>query len=272
MKFALVNNIKSEAVKGVIGLCPSCNSELIAKCGNKMLHHWSHKRVSNCDPWWENEGEWHRNWKNHYPIDWQERLFIDAITNEKHIADVITSNQLVIEFQNSPISQEERNSREKFYKNMVWVVNGSNRKRDYKRFLKASKGFLPGESRSVYNVRDTEDFFPMEWLNSTVPVVLDFNENNKLSIPQNDNLYCLMPFKTRRDYIITVIPRDVFINYTINGQWSSRVKYFSERIELQNTIQNLYVSNFNSVSNVQSKDPKYFTDMKRGKFKVRKRW
>jgi hypothetical protein len=272
MKFALVNNIKSEAVKGVIGLCPSCNSELIAKCGNKMLHHWSHKRVSNCDPWWENEGEWHRNWKNHYPIDWQERLFIDAITNEKHIADVITSNQLVIEFQNSPISQEERNSREKFYKNMVWVVNGSNRKRDYKRFLKASKDFLPGESRSVYFVRDTEDFFPMEWLNSTVPVVLDFNENNKLSIPQNDNLYCLMPFNTRRDYIITVIPRDVFINYTINGQWSSRVKSFSERIELQNTIQNLYVSNLNSASNVQSKDPKHIVDMKRGKFIERKRW
>jgi uncharacterized coiled-coil protein SlyX len=33
MKFALVNNIKTEATKGAKGICPNCGYELIAKCG-----------------------------------------------------------------------------------------------------------------------------------------------------------------------------------------------------------------------------------------------
>lgn len=274
MKFALINNIKSVAVKGVTGYCPSCNSELIAKCGNKKLHHWSHKKISNCDPWWENEGEWHRRWKNCFPIDWQESIFIDAVTNEKHIADVITSSQLVIEFQNSPISDYERDSRERFYKNMVWVVNGANRKRDYRRFLKASKDFIPDPSGGIYYVEDTEDFFPNEWLNSSVPVVMDFNEINFVSIPtiDNDNLYCLMPFKAHRAYIITIIPRNIFINYTINGDWTSRVKSFFERIDTSISEQTFTASNLNSIINNPKIESKYYSDMKNGKFIKRKRF
>lgn len=272
MKFALINNIKCEAVKGVTGYCPSCNSELIAKCGNKKLHHWSHKKISNCDTWWENEGEWHRKWKNYYPIEWQESLFIDAVTNEKHIADVITSSQLVIEFQNSPISDIERNSRERFYKNMVWVVNGANRKRDYRRFLKASKDFIPDPRGGIYYVEDTEYFFPNEWLNSSVPVVMDFNEINYKTIATNDNLYCLMPFKAHRAYIITVVRRNIFINYTINGEWSSRVKSFFEIINKPNSEQTLNVSNLNFKNLVQAKDRQCYADMKRGKFIERKRF
>ena len=112
MKFGLVKNIKLEARKGLVGYCPFCGSELIPKCGNFKIHHWAHKRIKNCDHWWEPETEWHRTWKNHYPTEWQEVQFEDPISNEKHIADVKTTQDLVIEFQHSHLDPKERKSRE----------------------------------------------------------------------------------------------------------------------------------------------------------------
>ncbi len=82
MKYAILNKIKTEAIKGIIGTCPNCGAELIPKCGNIKIHHWSHKRLNNCDNWWESETEWHRNWKNNYPIDWQEISLKDAKSGE----------------------------------------------------------------------------------------------------------------------------------------------------------------------------------------------
>ena len=137
MKFALYENKKIEATKGAKGTCVCCGSELTAKCGMVRINHWAHKKNSNCDPWWENETEWHRSWKNKYPKDWQEMPLPDKKTGENHIADVRTSNNLVIEFQHSRIDPNERISRETFYKNMVWIVDGTRLKRDYSRFLKS---------------------------------------------------------------------------------------------------------------------------------------
>lgn len=147
VKYALVNKIKSEAKKGLKGYCPFCSSELTAKCGELKVHHWSHKKVRNCDPWWETETEWHRNWKNCYPTDWQEFTFEDPKTKEKHIADIFTANELVIEFQHSNIDPKERAARELFYKNMIWVVDGTRLKRDFNRFLKSIKDFRKTEKK-----------------------------------------------------------------------------------------------------------------------------
>ena len=44
MKFALINNCRAEAAKGAKGICPSCGSELIAKCGEVKINHWAHKK------------------------------------------------------------------------------------------------------------------------------------------------------------------------------------------------------------------------------------
>ena len=60
MKFAIVNGTKCEAIKRVKGFCLRCGSELIAKCGEVRINHWAHKGTRNCDPWWENETNWHR--------------------------------------------------------------------------------------------------------------------------------------------------------------------------------------------------------------------
>lgn len=103
MKFALIDSTETIATKEAKGICPNCGSELIAKCGDIKLNHWAHKGSRNCDSWWENETDWHRSWKDNFSTDWQEIILSDEITGEKHIADIRTAHELVIEFQHSHI-------------------------------------------------------------------------------------------------------------------------------------------------------------------------
>src|SRR5581483_2362554 len=135
MHLALIDNNLVKAEPGRKALCAGCHQPVIAKCGNERIHHWAHQNNRMCDSWWEPETQWHRIWKNHYPIEWHEKFLPDETTGEKHIADIRTSYGLVIEFQHSFLKPEERTSRESFYKNMLWVVDGTRNKRDYERFL-----------------------------------------------------------------------------------------------------------------------------------------
>ncbi|NDY92444.1 competence protein CoiA [Ideonella livida] len=131
MRFALVNGIRTEPKKNIRGICQCCGSEVIPKCGRFKVHHWAHKEKSACDPWWENESEWHRKWKSAFPESWQERLFKDPETQEKHIADIYSeSKDVAIEFQSYQLKPDELLSREKFYKKLVWVVHGNKNESD----------------------------------------------------------------------------------------------------------------------------------------------
>ncbi|MFB2603222.1 competence protein CoiA family protein, partial [Rhizobium phaseoli] len=123
MKLAVVNGVRREAAPALVGTCPGCEAPVIPKCGEIRLHHWAHRSTISCDPWREAETEWHRAWKNHFPIEWQE-VWHRGADGVVHIADVKTPNSAVLEFQHSPISAEERVSREAFYRPMVWVVDG----------------------------------------------------------------------------------------------------------------------------------------------------
>jgi hypothetical protein len=105
-------------------MCAHCQSETIAKCGEHNIWHWAHKSKDQCDPWSEAETEWHRTWKNCFPEEWHEISQFDPTTGEQHIADVRTDNGLVLEFQHSVIAPDEVRSREEFYGNMIWVVDG----------------------------------------------------------------------------------------------------------------------------------------------------
>lgn len=124
MQFALVTGQRTLPIKGGKGTCPICSAELIAKCGPRVIHHWAHNRQRNCDPWWENETEWHRKWKELFPEDCRE-ISLEASSGEIHRADVKTRSGIVIEIQHSTMTDEERLSRELFYGNLVWVLDGS---------------------------------------------------------------------------------------------------------------------------------------------------
>jgi len=196
MKFALIDDKKVEPSKGAKGFCPNCGAELVAKCGEIKVHHWAHKGIRNCDPWWENETEWHRFWKNHFPLEWQEVIHKDK-TGERHIADVKTDEDWVLEFQHSPITSEERNSRNIFYSKIVWIVDGLRLIRDKTQF----ENVLKSGSRLMYGhipiFRIGAPFgsrLLREWSGLNISVFFDFQESRTID---NSRLWLLIPTKTK---------------------------------------------------------------------------
>lgn len=123
MQFALVDGERRTPFAKGKGLCPQCRAEVIAKCGPRVIHHWAHRGRRNCDPWWENETEWHRAWKNCFPEDWRE-ISHTAADGEVHRADIKTPAGIVVEVQHSAMTDAERLSREQFYGNLVWIIDG----------------------------------------------------------------------------------------------------------------------------------------------------
>lgn len=250
MHFALINNNRVEAQPKLQGICSCCSKPVIAKCGTKKNWHWAHKSKTGCDNWWEPETEWHRTWKNNYPADWQEMTLLNKRTDEKHIADVHTVHNLVIEFQHSHIEPQERTLREQFYKNMVWVVDGTRLKRDYPRFLRGKQNcfqntiFYNTDNPKIFRVDLIDWCFPSDWLESSVPVIFDFLGDGSIDDSEGlrNPLYCLFP-QIEGHARVSEISRKAFIDATSNGEWTLRVQKFMTdfrnvvgRKELQQTM------------------------------------
>ncbi|MCL2650769.1 MAG: hypothetical protein FWD60_07070 [Candidatus Azobacteroides sp.] len=223
MRFALIDNKRVEAQPGFKGLCPGCSQQVIAKCGKQRIHHWAHLNNKSCDSWWEAETEWHRSWKNNFPVEWQEVFLPDVITGEKHVADVCTCHDFVIEFQHSHIDPKERTIREKFYKNMVWVLDGTRLKRDYPRFLKGKKdNFRSTSAQGVFLVSFPDECFPAAWIESSVPVVFDFQDIISLPTDSTDTitrniLWCLFPGRAEGSAVLAALSREYFVNTAHNN-------------------------------------------------------
>lgn len=107
---------------GQRAICPSCDSEVISKCGDINIWHWAHKS-RDCDNWSEGESLWHRNWKRIFPPESREVLI--EKNGVKHRADIYYK-KLVIELQKSSIAPSVIRQREHFYgKKMVWIFDGT---------------------------------------------------------------------------------------------------------------------------------------------------
>ena len=174
MKFALVEGERREAQPGLSGKCPVCGHAMIAKCGEHRVPHWAHRANYACDPWWKNETEWHRDWKNQFPEKCQE-IIHHSDSGETHIADVKTESGVIVEFQYSFLRLEEREAREKFYQNMVWVVYGLRRKRDMAQlFASLEAGTVVCRKPAIVSVVWKEGALLRDWEASRVPVYFDF--------------------------------------------------------------------------------------------------
>lgn len=219
MKFALVDNERREAEPRMHGLCPVCGQPVIAKCGEYKINHWAHVARADCDKWWEAETDWHRAWKNNFAPEWQEVIMHDDKTGEKHVADVRTPDGLVIEFQHSSIKPDEQRSREAFYKEMVWVVDGTRCPSDSIRFFKEPRCQL---GKSVY-FDCYEEAFPRNWRSSKVPVIMDFGTPPK----EPDYLYCLLP---RQKTLVRILRQD-FIRRVKEKSWQTSIENAPKHIE-----------------------------------------
>lgn len=236
MKFALLKKERIEASKGAKGICPCCGSELVARCGEIKVHHWAHKKKCD-DHWWENETEWHRNWKNQFPKEWQEIIQRDE-SDEKHIADLITSSGWTIEFQHSPISKEERGSRDYFYNKLIWIVDGTRRKTDIEQFDNLIYHSI-NISNEPFILRVFDEWtlerlrLNQEWSSSKSLVLFDFGKsevNYRDEYKSNEDLWLIHPSRDRT--YITSISKHSFIEM-MNSSRSDEVYK-----KLLNPIQN----------------------------------
>jgi hypothetical protein len=100
-----------------------------------------------------------------------------AETGEKHIADVKTGRGWIIEFQHSYLKPEERRSRDAFYRKLIWVVDGTRRKRDKAQFLKAWNEGVPVGANSLVRRAFSDDCVLLrEWAGSNAPIFFDFGD------------------------------------------------------------------------------------------------
>lgn len=107
--------------------CPGCDSDLDAKRGDINVHHFAHKAGAKCDPWRQGMTEWHRSWQELWDAERNEvRMERDGVV---HIADVVTTDGMVVELQHSDLSREDVLAREAFYGNMTWVFDGGDTSR-----------------------------------------------------------------------------------------------------------------------------------------------
>lgn len=204
MKYSLVNGFRAEPFKGGTGTCLCCGSDTIAKCGNFKVHHWAHKSKEYCDPWWENEDEWHRKWKNYFPVESQEIIFKNVITNEKHIADIYI-NQTVIEIQSYPIKEDEARLREAFYNNMIWIIDGCKNEFDEINFgLSIGSPHTEDPYLRQFKWYGRSKIFA-KWSKSTKPVYIDFG---------SDIVWQLLQFDIKsKKGLVKAIPKETFINW-----------------------------------------------------------
>ncbi|MET0181318.1 MAG: hypothetical protein ABW199_00375 [Caulobacterales bacterium] len=116
----------------------------------------------------------------------------------------------MIELQHSYLCAEERAARERFYRNIIWVVDGTRLQRDLPRFIKGAIDLHP-VGKSVYAHPFSHELFPKCWLGCSAPVFFDFGASqDDAARVVHRRLWCLLP-QIDDGAIVLPITREVFI-------------------------------------------------------------
>jgi len=189
------------------------------------------------------ETVWHSEWKKAFPAAYRERTFLNKKEGYYHRADIFTACGTALEFQNSPITLAELQSREKFYPNLIWVLNGTKfkgfkilkhlpdvddpkldefefchranltmvRKRDLLLEIEKPK-VLTFHHPELRNISLTAHYFSFRWLNphrvwyeAKCPIVIDFGGYFLYQLKQRKQLNGAYPY-------LHMIPRKDFVN------------------------------------------------------------
>jgi competence CoiA-like predicted nuclease len=248
MQYAFIDGTRRKAFKQGRGVCPLCEKPVIAHCGEIYVSHWKHQ--GRCDPWSEPETEWHLGWKEEFPEEWREIVLKNNETGEKHIADIKTSEGVVIEFQNSSIQSSEICAREEFYQNMIWVVNAEKFKNNFsmtsivKSKLRLFRESIEQQNKVIEEEAKKELEEIKKWLKSTEYDYLSLKSYNK-RIQEEFAEY--LEYLSQPDAILeTIITKlmqlnsSTYLSYKLQGLLEESQKFFGESFLTINTsIQSL---------------------------------
>lgn len=168
------------------------------------------------------ETEWHRAWKDQFPESWQEVIH-HADNGEKHIADVKTDGGWVLEFQHSIIKPEERNARNAFYPKLVWVVDGTKRKRDKPKFNRLLDEYaIRSEDPRFKTIIGPDDCKLLkDWHDSNALVFFDFRDLDDNGQPI---LWFLFPRIISHKGCLWPFSRDTFIELHNHNKFDALVE------------------------------------------------
>ena len=194
MIWALVENEKIEASPKTKGICLICGGKMHSKCGEVNVWHWAHDNNENCDLWYEPESIWHKHWKMTFGKENSE-IGIEK-QGTRHIADIRTNGNVVIELQNSPLLKPIIRERENFYgERMLWLLNGEKFKTNLviKEFFE-DKIYLERKMKIRW-LRDEpdkvkepdEEYFKWKnprksWVDVQRPLFIDFGEESLFKV------------------------------------------------------------------------------------------
>lgn len=113
-----------EADKDMRYTCQCCGNEVILRKGELNIWHFAHKVGECTDTWNYDMSEWHRKMQELFRPENREVVIWHG--KKAHRADVLKDN-IVVEFQHSPISSAEFSERNAFYLNagyrIAWIFD-----------------------------------------------------------------------------------------------------------------------------------------------------
>lgn len=188
-----------DAGSGALGICPWTNHSVKAHVG-LIRQYWAYEGGRpDFERGYEPESEWHINWKT--PVQDQCCEVVFGHNNE-HRADILGSNNTVIEVQRSIIDIRDSRERVRFYKNetgrrVVWIVDIQEFWR--KRFFLEGKSDSQGKYKVKWSPRRS-----WLWDLASTPdtnLYLEFNQSNdKLLHTWVFNTEMYAKFITKKDF------------------------------------------------------------------------
>ena len=170
--------------------CPECSEKLKIRRGGSNRPHFAHYPGTECkygnDK--DNKSEWHIRMQEYFPREAQEVPFVDEENGETHRADVfLEDSNIVIEFQHSPITEEEFMSRTMFHTNngrrIAWLFDESKAKPkegNKGRFRPAWRDILQNAFSDFYSSNNyIWERNPRSFISKVPPELFS---NNKISI------------------------------------------------------------------------------------------
>ena len=146
---------------------------------------------------------------------------------------------------------------------MLWVVDGTRLKNDYKRLINGLP-LLRQIGQGIFGTHSVNKIFPKDWLNSSVPVIIDFMGTESLENSQDlrNYLYCLIPQKLNNESIVILCSREQFVQTCKDGNIITYFETLTENIEkTQQLLQKQ--SNMVVTSRILYPKPRYYSKRRR---------